>query len=572
MIAYRQFDHFIFRVINSLLFTKVFKIIVLLSLPLLCLGNSDDQKSYYVKPIDFVCDYPFNDTTKWAVTCRVWGLLKYFHPNVTAGHFDWDKVLIDRIAKINEAKSAEQVNEELMQMIRIAGAYEMSIDTAWNDSLNMNVSLCWLDQSFINDSIRRMLREIASLTTVNHWYYVKYKESADKLPIYNEKDYENNVIDQYEYRLLALFRYWNVIYYFFPYKYMMDQSWDVTLLKFIPLFLIANDVSTYQNTVGQLATRLNDGHGFTSVTPYYDQFKYRYITKIDSLTVVRNPPESSALERGDIILSINKKNINSYRDSISVLIPSSNMRFTDNAVNGIIYWTIMGGCSLTILRNQKEISFSEYTKRSSVITPLSPYRSISSEIGYVNLDSLKSFDIPSIIDSMNLKKGVILDLRNYPIHFKFRDLSCHLIQTKEYCYALSTVADWSHIGAFYKEECVTRCPDSLWQDRKQVTCKIAVLINEATQSWAETLSMDFRTNGYTLVGAPTAGANGNATIFSLPGNIKVSYSGLGFYFPDGTQMQRTGIIPDIEVYPTMDDILAGRDEVLEAAITYLNSN
>jgi len=37
-------------------------------------------------------------------------------------------------------------------------------------------------------------------------------------------------------------------------------------------------------------------------------------------------------------------------------------------------------------------------------------------------------------------------------------------------------------------------------------------------------------------------------------------------------MQRTGIIPDIEVYPTVDDIMAEKDEVLEAAIKYLNSN
>ena len=37
-------------------------------------------------------------------------------------------------------------------------------------------------------------------------------------------------------------------------------------------------------------------------------------------------------------------------------------------------------------------------------------------------------------------------------------------------------------------------------------------------------------------------------------------------------MQRTGIIPDIEVYPTMDDIMAGRDEVLEAAIKFLNAD
>ena len=118
-------------------------------------GIEDTPKSYYVKPIDVVCDYPFNDTTKWAVTCRVWGLLKYYHPSVTAGHFDWDQVLIDRLDKINDAVTPEQVNIELMEMIRIAGAYEFSKDTAWNDAMNMNVNLCWLDHSFINDSIRQ---------------------------------------------------------------------------------------------------------------------------------------------------------------------------------------------------------------------------------------------------------------------------------------------------------------------------------------------------------------------------------------------------------------------------------
>jgi len=91
-------------------------------------------------------------------------------------------------------------------------------------------------------------------------------------------------------------------------------------------------------------------------------------------------------------------------------------------------------------------------------------------------------------------------------------------------------------------------------------------------SKAEVWAMMYRMYGATLIGTPTAGANGRAINFPLPGQITVQYSGLGFYYPDGTQTQRTGIIPDIEVYPTMEDIMAGRDEVLEAAITFLNSN
>ena len=244
-------------------------------------GDGGVPKTYFVKPIEIVCDYPFNDTTKLAVTCRVWGLLKYFHPNVTAGKFDWDSILIRSLSKIDKAKTPEQVNVELMKMLQIAGEYEVSKDPAWNDSLNMNVNLCWLDHSFINKPIRQALKEIASLTVEQPSHYIKPHEKADYVPYPdNEKAYDIERISNYEYRLLALFRYWNLIYYFYPYKYLMDQSWDVTLEEFIPQFMTAEDVPAYHQVIRKLATRLNDGHAFTTVVPNYNQFNFKFITMI----------------------------------------------------------------------------------------------------------------------------------------------------------------------------------------------------------------------------------------------------------------------------------------------------
>ena len=39
-------------------------------------------------------------------------------------------------------------------------------------------------------------------------------------------------------------------------------------------------------------------------------------------------------------------------------------------------------------------------------------------------------------------------------------------------------------------------------------------------------------------------------------------------WPDGKQLQRVGLLPDIEVKPTIAGIRAGRDEVLERAVQY----
>ena len=72
-----------------------------------------------------------------------------------------------------------------------------------------------------------------------------------------------------------------------------------------------------------------------------------------------------------------------------------------------------------------------------------------------------------------------------------------------------------------------------------------------------------------VFGSQTTGADGNVSEIYLPGNIRTMISGIGIYYPDGTETQRIGIVPDIEVKPTIKGIRDNRDEVLEKAIEYI---
>ena len=72
-----------------------------------------------------------------------------------------------------------------------------------------------------------------------------------------------------------------------------------------------------------------------------------------------------------------------------------------------------------------------------------------------------------------------------------------------------------------------------------------------------------------IIGIPTAGANGDISLFSLPGGISGMISGNGVYYPDGEETQRIGIIPDIIVKPTILGIREGRDELVEKAVEIL---
>jgi len=72
-----------------------------------------------------------------------------------------------------------------------------------------------------------------------------------------------------------------------------------------------------------------------------------------------------------------------------------------------------------------------------------------------------------------------------------------------------------------------------------------------------------------VVGSTTAGADGNVSAIPLPGGLGTMISGIGVFYPDKRPTQRVGIVPDVEVKPTLAGIRAGRDEVLEAAIRHI---
>jgi C-terminal processing protease CtpA/Prc len=96
---------------------------------------------------------------------------------------------------------------------------------------------------------------------------------------------------------------------------------------------------------------------------------------------------------------------------------------------------------------------------------------------------------------------------------------------------------------------------------------VVILVDEVTQSQAEYTAMALRTAPNALVvGSTTAGADGNVSAIPLPGGLRSMISGIGVFYPDKTPTQRIGIVPDIEVAPTVSGVRDGRDEVLDAAL------
>src|SRR5205085_1361033 len=91
------------------------------------------------------------------------------------------------------------------------------------------------------------------------------------VPSRPEKAYREMAFPSREYRLLALFRFWNVIHWFFPYKRLMDQRWEAVLREFVPKMEAAGDALAYVLTVAELVARIQDTHG-TIGSPLLDAY------------------------------------------------------------------------------------------------------------------------------------------------------------------------------------------------------------------------------------------------------------------------------------------------------------
>jgi C-terminal processing protease CtpA/Prc len=69
-----------------------------------------------------------------------------------------------------------------------------------------------------------------------------------------------------------------------------------------------------------------------------------------------------------------------------------------------------------------------------------------------------------------------------------------------------------------------------------------------------------------IVGGTTAGTNGNANLFALPGGYQFMWTGMKVVKDDGSPLHGVGIRPTVPVAMTRNGVAAGKDEVLERAL------
>ena len=517
---------------------------------------------------------------------KLWGFLKYHHPQVGKGNYNWDYELFRLLPEYLKVENNQERDQVLIDWIDKYGevpACATCKETPADAYLKPDLS--WAENSNMNHDLKKRIREIYSNRHQGEHYYIKMFPGVGNPDFTNEKSYSQMPYPDAGFRLLTLYKYWNMIQYFFPYKYQTDKNWNDVLKAYIPLFISAGSKLAYEQVAIQIIGEIQDTHanlwggGNMIAASRGDKYAPFRVWFIEGKLVVTDYynwdlKDTVGLEIGDVITHINGKKVETIVESLRQYYPASNeaarlrdisfdlLRSNNNSIN--IHYNSSGSSG------QKEIQL--YARNLlnmyhwyKVNSNEKCYKLLDGNIGYITLASIKNEDIPVIKESFKNTKGIIIDIRNYPSTFVPFLLGSYFVSTST-PFVKFTQGSIDHPGEF-----TFRHGTEIHNMGETYQGKLVVIVNETSQSQAEYTAMAFRAgDNTTIIGSTTAGADGNVSRIILPGGLQTMISGIGVYYPDGTQTQRVGIVPDIWVEPTINGIKQGRDELLEKAIEIIN--
>ncbi|XLS29153.1 S41 family peptidase [Flavobacteriaceae bacterium M23B6Z8] len=518
---------------------------------------------------------------KLALLCKVWGYLKYHHPGITNGEYHWDYELFRILPSVFEASTESENMEILTSWIR---SFPIIKDLKTTEKTPLK-ELFWLKDPSIPDEIKKLFKEVYTFKRKDIQFYVK-SSSIGYAEFTNEKAYFEHPYPDIGFRILSLFRYWNIIAYFYPYKNIIGTDWNEIMDTHIYNFLKAQNELDYELAVLRLVESINDNHANLRVGAnkikelrgsFVPSFKVRFIE--NELVVTENYKIKDSIKfdllRGSVITHINNISIKVLVDSLLPFYPAANMasklrdisddilRSRTNTTEVTFKYKNTSKQAVIPLYDEGDISIPKWYEKDSKQS----FKLLTPEIGYVTLRSITPKDVNLIKTEFLNTKGIIIDVRNYPSTFVPFTLGSFFVSSS-IPFVKFSIPDISNPGTFYFSE-----PLEVPHGEKIYTGEVVVLINEYTQSQAEYTVMAFKASELSiLIGSQTAGTNGNVTSIILPGGLRTSISGIGVYDPNEKTTQRSGIQPDIYVKPSIKGIEQGRDEILEVAIKYLTSS
>jgi C-terminal processing protease CtpA/Prc len=388
-----------------------------------------------------------------------------------------------------------------------------------------------------------------------------------------------------EHRLLAALRLWTVARRFWAYPYVRsaqaDIDVDAELLVLMTKLESANTPRAYRDTLRETAGRwIPDSHTtlFARDLMKEEVWPPFNATIVEGRSVINQVTEHAGpLKPWDVLLELNGVKL---ADLIAAQLPTASGSRPDGQRLRALEQALLqpaGKVKVTVeqadgKRLTTELTWSDGD--AAVLfeapTPGPHFKVLPSEFGYLDLVNLLPEEVDAAMEAVKDTKGLIIDIRGYPKGTGFQvgprlGTNPRPAGTSTMCIPIVRAN-----GGESDRTCESFMQQlDVWTGRRY-TAPVVVLINLDAISQSEHTCLIFEAYApVTFVGSPTRGANGNIARVDLPGNAGLVYTGMEVKHADGRQLQVVGITPDVPASPTLAGLRAGKDEVLDKAVSVL---
>ena len=519
--------------------------------------------------------------------CRVWGYAKYHHPVFcdTLCRVDVDSALFALLPKVVHA-DRETRNRHLLDWVRSLGDYTPNRveceQTLAPYDLVETADLGWTaDTVLLGRELSKLLQDLRYAERDENYYLrmgtMENGPGYHYLSLRNERSYPTPQMDS-GLNLLTLFRLWNVIEYYAPYRAVTLHPWNEVLSTYIPLMGVETDGRRFARLYMRLIRELNDGHAYAPVEMLFGQRMLPVWPLQAEGRLFVGYSGDSLLERGDEVVAIDGEPISERLELLREYASRSNEASLRQALR--FYGLSTRRDTAEVVRRRAgacdtlRVATVPYGSVSPIYDPAQlaqpPFRLLTDSVGYIYAGTFSREHLAQVVQTLPRTRALIIDLRTYPQNMDFT-LTALISQSLR----TEPVVAWQMVhptlalpGLFFRqeqwlyegfEEGAERCT-------QPYKGRVILLVDEITQSNPEFQAMALQSCPQTLtIGSPTSGADGDIVWIPLPGQL-TSFSGVGTLYPDGTQTQTVGVRLDIEVLPTAEGLQAGRDEALERAL------
>ena len=374
-------------------------------------------------------------------------------------------------------------------------------------------------------------------------------------------------------RLAAVALAWNVFQHFYPYFDVVETDWEAALQTALADAATDPDEVAFEETLQRLVAALHDGHGRVS-GPGPDRshsppFVWEWVEEQLVITHVADSAEVG-VSRGDVVLEIDGAPVAEALAAVEALISGATPQWIRyRALNDLRRGPKDSPLSLRVQSTENVASSITVTRtldreqaprepRPETVDELEP------GIFYVDLDRITTKAFNEALPRLEKADGIVFDLRGYPRRIQpvfIQHLIDEPVQSAHWLVPEVERPD---------RDSLTFNAMGRWRLdplTPYLTARRAFVTDGRAISYAEScLGIIEHYKLAEIVGAPTAGTNGNVNSFTLPGGYRISWTGMKVIKHDGSQHHGVGILPTIPATRTRQGIREGRDELLERAV------